>query len=225
MPAPGIMATAMIQRVYRRVTAGLALAFVVIVLVGVLPVAPALSRLLLVAEPPRRADAIVVLGGGVHDADMASVTTTARLVHGLRLHHHGYAPVVILTGGNPIDPSVPEAAVMARVAEEVGTQPDVLIVERVADRTATQGEAVARIARERGIRTILLVTSPEHSYRSVRVFKKTGLDVVSTPVVAARLPRLSLALRPRYVVERLCWMGTLGYESAAIALYWWRGWL
>lgn len=219
------MALAMIRRVARRLTVSLALAVVVIVLLGVLPVAPALFHLLLVAEPPRRADAIVVLSGGVVDAQMLGGATTARLVHGLRLHHRGYAPIVILTGANPITPAVPEAAVMARVAAEVGTKPEVLVVELAASRTATQGEAVARIARERGIRSILLVTSPEHSYRSVRVFRKTGLEVVSTPVVGARLPRLAVVLSPRAIFERVCWMETLAYESAAIALYWWRGWL
>jgi uncharacterized SAM-binding protein YcdF (DUF218 family) len=219
------MALAMIHRIYRRLTVALALVLVLVVLAGMLPVAPALFRLLLVAEPPRRADAIVVLGGGVYDAELPGSATTSRLVHGLRLHHRGYAPLVILTGGNPVDPAVPEAAVMAKVAEEVGTKPEVLVVERVAARTVTQGEAVARIARERRIRTILLVTSPEHSYRSVRVFKKTGLDVISTPVVAARLPRLSVVFWPRRVVDRLCWLGTLAYESGAIAIYWWRGWL
>ncbi len=138
----------------------------------------------------------------------------------------GIAPVVILTGGNPVDPSVPEATVMALVAEEVGSKPGVLVVERTAARTFTQGEAVARIARERGIRSILLVTSAEHSYRSVRVFRKTGLDVISTPVVAAA---------PAAAVDRAGASGTssracarsqgVAYESVALALYWWRGWL
>ena len=219
------MAPAMIRRVFRPVTGALALIFVLVVLVGVLPVAAALYRLLLVAEAPRRADAIVVLGGGVYDAQTLTAETTTRLVHGLRLHHHGYAPVVILTGGNPIEPATPEAAVMARVARELGTKPEVLVIERDAARTSTQGAAVARIASERGIRSILLVTSPEHSYRSVRVFRKSGLDVTSTPVVALRLPRLSIALSPRYIFMRVCAMGPIVYESVALALYWWRGWL
>ena len=218
------MALAMIQRVYRRVTSLLALVFVLLVLVGVFPVAPAMLHLLLVADPPRRADAIVVLGGGVYDAQTLAGETTTRLVHGLRLHHQGYAPLIILTGGNPLDPSVPEAAVMALVAQQIGTKPDILIVEREAARTAAQGEAVARIARERHIRSILLVTSPEHSYRSARVFRKSGLDVISTPAVT-RPPRLSITLRPHLVFERVCWMRPIAYESVALALYWWRGWL
>jgi uncharacterized SAM-binding protein YcdF (DUF218 family) len=220
-----MMTAAMILRAYRRATSVVAGLAVLVVLSGVLPVEPLLFRLLLVSEPPRHADAIVVLGGGIDDAKTLSAGTTTRLVHGLRLHRQGYAPVVILTGGNPVDPSTPESAVMARVARELGMSPDVLVVESVAARTAAQGEAVARIAHDRGIRSVLLVTSPEHSYRSVRVFRKTGLDVISTPAVALSLPRLSIVLGPRLVFERVCAMQAIVYESVALALYWWRGWL
>jgi len=191
----------MLARLYRRTASVLAVAVLVVILAGALPVAPALSRALLVRDALRPADAIVVLGGGIHDADLPSTSSTARLVHGLRLQHRGYAPVVILTVGNPDNPAIPEASVMARVAGELGIDRRVLIVERVADRTATQGEAVARIAKERGFRTLLLVTSPEHSYRSVRVFRKTGLEIVSAPVAPQKLPRLSIVISPRGIVE------------------------
>jgi uncharacterized SAM-binding protein YcdF (DUF218 family) len=215
----------MIRRLRRRVTGLLALAFLVTVLSGVFPVAAALWRLLVVAEAPRRADAIVVLGGGVLDEDTAGSGTLVRLVHGLRLHHRGYAPLVILTGGNPVRPEHPESQVMRKVAEEIGTRPDVLVVETVADRTATQAEAVARIARARGIRSILLVTSGEHSRRATLVFRKTGLEVISTPAIARRPPRLTIALHPRYVAERACALLPVSYEVTALGLYWWRGWL
>jgi uncharacterized SAM-binding protein YcdF (DUF218 family) len=215
----------MIRRTARLLTSAIALAVVTIVLMGVLPVTPLLHRLLLVADAPRRADAIVVLGGGVVDEELPGLGTTARLVHGLRLHHRGYAPLVILTGGNPVDPRIPEATVMRRVAEELGVKPDVLVVEISADRTATQGEAVALIARARGIRSILLVTSPEHSLRAARVFRKTGLEVISTPVVGRRPPRLSVQIHPLRVLERTRALIPWIYEGVGIALYWWRGWL
>ena len=196
-----------------------------LVLMGVLPVGPLLYRAMLVADPPRRADAIVVLGGGVVDEELPGLDTTARLVHGLRLHHRGYAPLVILTGGNPIDPRVSEAIVMRHVAEELGAKPEILVVEPNAIRTATQGDAVARVARARGVRSILLVTSPAHSFRAARVFRKTGLQVISTPVVGRRPPRLSIEARPLHIVDRVLALAPWGYEGAAIALYWWRGWL
>jgi len=215
----------MIRRAARLFTTTLALVVVTIVLLGVLPTGPLLYRLMLVRDPPRRADAIVVLGGGVFDEELPHHASTVRLVHGLRLYHRGYAPLVILTGGNPLDPRIPEATVMGRVAEELGVKPEALVIETVADRTGTQGPAVARIARARGIRSILLVTSPEHSFRAARVFRKTGLEVVSTPVAARRAPALSAAIHPLRVLERIVGLVPWGYEAAAIAIYWWRGWL
>ena len=215
----------MIRRAARLLATTLILFVFTIILMSVLPAGPVLYRLMLVADPPRRADAIVVLGGGVIDDDLASSSTTARLVYGLRLHHRGYAPLVILTGGNPVDPLVPESTVMRRVAEELGTKPEVLVVEMAAMRTVTQGEAVARIARARGVRSILLVTSPEHSFRAARVFRKTGLTVISTPVVARRPPRLSVTIQPLGVTGRMVGLVAWTYEGVAIGLYWWRGWL
>ena len=215
----------MILRVRHGIVQLMALGFLAIVLAGVLPVAPLLHRALLVNEAPRKADAIVVLGGGVHDEDLPAAGTTTRLVHGLRLFQRGYAPMVILTGGNPERPWIPEAGVMERVARELGFRPEVLIVEKVADRTATQGAAVATIARQHGIKTVLLVTSGEHSWRAARVFRKTGLEVISTPVTPQRPPRIALAWRPLAVMDRLRALVPLVYESAAIGLYWWRGWL
>ena len=215
----------MLARLYRRTASAIAVAALLVVLAGALPLGPVLYRALLVRDALRPADAIVVLGGGVYDVDLPSASTTARLIHGLRLHRRGYAPVVILTGGNPDDPELPEASVMARVAGDLGVSPATLIVERVADRTASQSEAVARIALARGFRTILLVTSAEHSYRSVRVFRKTGLEVVSAPVAPQKLPRLSVVIWPRRIADRLCALQPMAYELGALALYWWRGWL
>jgi len=215
----------MIRRAAHRTTALLAIVFVVIVLAGILPVGPVAYRLLVVTEEPRRADAIVVLGGGIVDDNLLGLQTTARLVYGLRLLHHGYAPLVILTGANPVKPQVPESVVMRRVAEDIGAAPQVLVVETDGERTATQGAAVARLARSRGIRRILLVTSAEHSYRASRVFRRTGLEVISTPVVPQRPPRLSIAVHPLDVTDRLVDLVPVLYESGAIVMYWWRGWL
>jgi len=214
----------MIRRATRWFSTLVMLVVMMLVVASILPVGGILYRVLLVADPPRPADAIVVLGGGVFDADTATTSTAARLVHGLRLYRRGYAPLVILSGGNPIDPRLPESVVMRKIAEELGAPPNVLLVETEAARTATQGDAVARIARARGIRTILLVTSPEHSRRAAHVFRKTGLTVISTPVARQRPPKLSIAYHPLEIMKRMTALLDFAYEGAATALYWWRGW-
>jgi len=44
-----------------------------------------------------------------------------------------------------------------------------------------QALSIADLARQRGLGSILLVTSPLHSYRAVRAFRRTGIEVVSAP--------------------------------------------
>lgn len=193
---------------------------------GVLPVGRWLEQPLVVSEPVRSADAIVILSGGITDNDTLSLTSTQRLVHGLRLFKRGLAPVVILTGANPDDPRVPEADVMAKVARELGIPPFSVIVDRDGERTATQAAAVARIARERNVRSILLVTSPAHSYRAVHVFRRAGLTVVAaTPAPKSTRTGRLIVLRPPDVLSRLGYLSPVIYEYGAIALYRWRGWL
>lgn len=216
----------MLYRAISPVTKTLAGFFLALLAAGILPVGYWLSRPLVERQLPRHADAIVILGGGVEDAETPSALTLYRLRYGLRLFRQGFAPLVILTGGNPLVPTVPESGVMARVAVmEFGISASSLIVEREAARTATQAQAVARIARERGIRSVLLVTSAIHSHRAARAFRKTGLEVISTPARANGPPLLRIALKPHDVLLRIGGLGTIGYEYGAILLYWWREWV
>ena len=212
------------ERAVRAVINTFAVLGMLLLVSGVLPVGHWLERPLVVSEPVRSADAIVILSGGIVDDDTLSLGSAQRVVHGLRLFKRGLAPVVILTGANPVDPRVPEADVMAKVALELGIPPSSVIVDREGERTATQATAVARIARARNIRSILLVTSPVHSYRAVQVFRRTGLTVVAATPVSRWTGQL-IVLRPPNVLGRLGFLSPVVYEYGAIALYRWRGWL
>lgn len=211
-------------RVARYVTNVLAILLVVFGLCGVFPVATWLSVPLATADALRRADAIVVLGGGVDDEQTVSPGTAYRLLYGLRLFKQGYAPILILTGGDPDNLRVPESEVMAGVARDFGVPPASLLVERESTRTVTQAQAVARIGRERGMRSILLVTSIQHSYRATRVFRRTGLEVISAPVVTRRQAP-GITITPHAVFSQSCGLGPALYEYGALVFYWWRGWM
>ena len=207
-----------------------AIGFVALIGSGVLPVASWLSHPLREWESPRHVDAIVILGGGVDDDETPNAGTLYRLFHGLRLFKQGYAPVIILTGGNPANPSVPESEVMAKVAmEQFGIPSSFLVIEREAARTVTQAQATAQIARERGIRSILLITSGLHSYRAARVFRKTGLQVVLPAGTKRQVARtqwgIAIKIKPYDILLRIGALGAVLYEYGAIGLYWWRGWI
>jgi len=204
----------------RNVLAAFAL---VILLCGVFPVAYWLSLPLGVDGPLRAAEIIVVLGGGVDDAETMSPSTSRRLVTGIRLWRAGFAKTVVLTGGNPADLAVPESEVMARAARAIGVPADALVIERHGMNTAEQAAAVARIAKAAGTNRVIVVTAHSHMYRATRAFRRAGLEPIAAPTAPApRRPRL-IEWKPHRVLGRICALDPLLYEYGALAIYWWRG--
>lgn len=204
----------------------------VLLLVTQTPLVGWAARSLAVYAPVERADAIVVLGGGVRFDGELTDPTLRRLVYALRLFRKGYAPVVILTGGNLEIPELPESEQMERVAKELGFAPGGFIVEREAKRTSEQAQAVARIVQDRQMRSVILVTSPTHSYRALLAFRKAGVQGIpgtADPFLTPREPRpwwkRWFAITPGEVLRRLNATEMLLYECVALAIYWWNGWI
>lgn len=141
---------------------------------------------LTLAQPPTKADAIVVLGGGVQCGTRTlEPTSFARLMRGLELWRAGYAPVITVSEqsnllGSPTCPkmSVLEGEIVRQLYPQGG--PELLTLRSV---TTTRDEAarVRDYARERGWQSILLVTSPSHSRRAAALFEAYGLRAVSVP--------------------------------------------
>lgn len=204
----------------------------VLLLVTQTPLVGWATRLLAIYAPMERADAIVVLGGGVRFDGELTDPTLRRLVYALKLFRKGYAPVVILTGGNPEIPELSESEQMERVAKELGFSPGDFIVEREAKRTSEQARAVARIIRDRQLKSVILVTSPPHSYRALQAFQKAGVQVIpgtADPFLTPRDPRpwwnRWFAITPGAVLRRLNATEMVLYECVALGLYWWNGWI
>ena len=128
------------------------------------------------------ADALVVLAG----------TRLARPLEGVDLYEAGYAPTIVLTY------EVPERAVIAAgqrgaplppIADEardvmikLGVPASAIIQPaRIHQNTAQEAQTVHALARERGWRRIIVVTSPYHLRRAGFAFRRelngTGVDV------------------------------------------------
>ncbi|GAA5533174.1 YdcF family protein [Deinococcus aluminii] len=155
------------------------------------PVLRAPLAALTLAQPPVQADAIVVLGGGVQcGARTLEASSLARLLRGLELWRAGYAPLLtvseqsgLLGPANCVKLSELERAHIAALYPTGG--PQVLTLRHV---TTTRDEAarVRDLARARGWRRVLLVTSPSHSRRAARLFTAQGVNVVSVPAGETR---------------------------------------
>jgi uncharacterized SAM-binding protein YcdF (DUF218 family) len=131
---------------------------------------------------PARVDAIVVLGG-----------PGDRLGKGLELADQGRAPVLAISEGLEVPPSL--CRPRSQAPRVICFQPDPL---------TTQGEAEAagRLARQYGWRSMVLVTTPDQDSRARIRFERCfggGLYVVTTPLPASQ------------------WAGQLAYQWAATA--------
>lgn len=147
-------------------------------MVAFTPLAAFCTRSLRVEQTPVRADAIVVLLASIQADNDFGTPSLERTLHGVALMRQKYAPRLILTQGVPPQGSHRIAAL--NLLQDLRIQCSVEVVGPVGD-THDEAVAVSRLARQKGWKRILLVTSPVHSRRAALVFAKTGLQVISTP--------------------------------------------
>lgn len=189
---------------------------VLTVLLGVCLLTPVLRgplQGLTVREVPVRADAIVVLGGGVGcGSGTLESSSLTRLVRGLELWRAGFAGVVTVSEQSGVlgprdcpKMSVLESGVVGRLYPQGG--PTVLTLRSV---TTTRDEVarVRELARQLGWRRVLVVTTPSHSRRALGLFRAQGVEAVSVPAAETRFDE-TLPLP----VDRLWAVRVLSYEG------------
>ncbi|HVK82591.1 MAG TPA: YdcF family protein [Kofleriaceae bacterium] len=134
---------------------------------------------LVVREPLRALDAIVVLGAPLVSGAAPSAVLVERARAAAALYHAGGAPLVVATGGvtqgaSPAKGARAEADVLAELLAAAGV-PDV-VVERVSRTTAENARYTAALVAPRGVRRVWVVTQPFHGRRAVRLFRTAGLE-------------------------------------------------
>ena len=132
-----------------------------------------------------RADAIVVLGGGVGRAWLRrkdvdpELLKSSRLAAGARAWLARRAPIVILSGGGE-DGS--EARTMASAITRLRVPASALVLEERSRNTQDNALFTAALARQRGVQHVLLVTSALHMPRARLLFCDAGMKVTPVPV-------------------------------------------
>jgi uncharacterized SAM-binding protein YcdF (DUF218 family) len=172
----------------------------VLYLFSVEPVANELTRL---AEAGVRStvrpevvyDAAIVLGGGIDPAASIGSGETElnaagdRVVAGYALFQSGRVRNLMLSAGGP-DPAEPvEADWAATLWRRLGVPGDRIVLERESRNTRENARWSVRVVRERGWKTLVLVTSAMHMPRAAATFRKAGLDVDLLPVDRRYGPR------------------------------------
>ena len=142
----------------------------------------------LTPKPIPKADAVVVLGGGLRPAlaprqGVEVAEGGDRLLTGLRLLRQNKAPL-LLTSGAQIsftagDPAPAEAVSARALAIELGVRPDQILINPTSRTTAEEARDIGELGRRRGWRRVLLVTSAFHMPRSLATFlQRSGLTVI-----------------------------------------------
>jgi len=145
----------------------------------------------LMPDPLPAADAVLVLGGGLvpplPPRRRVEVSDAAdRLLTGVDLIRQGKAPWLVVSGGRVTfasgDPSPPEATYAATLAASLGVPPERIVRSEAPRNTAEEAMAMRAIARERGWRTLLLVTSATHLPRSLATLRRAAPELRIIPV-------------------------------------------
>lgn len=175
----------------RLATAATMLALAVLLLGGNRWIALRLARSLewqnIPATPPPRAEAIVVLGGGLEPAfpprPWVQLTEPgSRILYAAKLYREGTAPLVIVSGGTVWPDVAPEAADMAEMLKFTGVPDSAIVLESNSLNTYENAVNVRQVLDSRGIHRILLVTSAMHMPRALLIFKHQGVEALPAPV-------------------------------------------
>ena len=123
-----------------------------------------------------RADAIVVLGGGIksptHLTPDADLTTAAdRGWHAARCYHAGRAPLILFSG-------VGEGPGMRRFLIDLKVPADKIVLETDSKNTYQNSLFTREKLKEIKAKRVLLVTSAWHMRRSLLVFKHMGVEAI-----------------------------------------------
>jgi uncharacterized SAM-binding protein YcdF (DUF218 family) len=130
------------------------------------------------------ADAIVVLGAAQYDGRPSPVLA-ARLDHALELWRDGYAPRIVVTGGKQVGDRFTEATASAEYLIARGVPDSAILREVQGTSTWESLAATARILRNRGLRSALVVSDPYHSLRARETARELGLDTHSSPTTTS----------------------------------------
>ncbi len=184
--------------------------------------------------PP--ADAIVVLGGGMHASRAPDGQVRLYMHHAsdrfeaaMEAWGAGRAPLVAFGGGGTgVDGTPGEGEWNRARAVARGVPPDRALCGPAARYTADESEGIAAELRARGVRRIIVCTSAMHMPRALRNYRNRGFEVIALPSdfatrgtaeafsPALLIPRgLALALTDSWAKERLGMLATPESQARA----------
>jgi uncharacterized SAM-binding protein YcdF (DUF218 family) len=128
----------------------------------------------------RHVDAIVVLGAAQYNGRPSAVLA-ARLDHAIALYKAGYAPYLVVTGGNLPGDLTTEAETGRRYAANRGVPADAILMEKTGGTTLESIRNVRTIFEAHGLHTALFVSDRTHMLRVLRQAADQGIEAWGSP--------------------------------------------
>ena len=129
-------------------------------------------------------DAIVVLGAAQYDG-RPSPQLQARLDHALELWNLNLASYIVVTGGKQEGDRFTEAETARKFFESSGVAGDLIFEENSGTTTYASLLAVSKVASQKKIARVLIVSDPFHLLRAKLIAKEVGLDATSSSTRAS----------------------------------------
>ncbi|MEW6614111.1 MAG: YdcF family protein [Thermodesulfobacteriota bacterium] len=184
------------------------------------PLPNLLSSYLTVRPDIKKADLIVVLGGGFYPTGELTLSSIDRAVKGIELYFEGKAGKMVFSGGNPkrFPGYISEAGSMAQIAENLRVPSGNIIIEKKSSRTYENAVKVNKIMHDLGLKDAILVTSSYHMLRAKLSFEHAGVIVYP----ASTAPAEKYITHP---LQRLLLFQAVLHEYMGLAYYKWKGWI
>jgi uncharacterized SAM-binding protein YcdF (DUF218 family) len=205
-----------LKRITSTINWTLWLAFLVVLVITLTPLTRYMLKPLRVREDIRKADAIVVLAGGIDQGRYLSLVSNQRLVRAAQLYFEGKAKKILFSGGIPEEIGVAEAKVMAQEARRLNIPAEDILLESQSRNPYEQVGEIRKIAGPLGWKSLLLVTSYSDMKLSLMIFGYAGLKVYPAPAdpyekyVDDPLGRLSLFKQLSVEFWRILYYKVLG---------------
>ena len=134
----------------------------------------------------RSADVIVVFGAGVDGSGQPSRSLRERLETGCRLYQQGYAPQMLMSGGQGEGVPVSESVAMMRAAVEMGVPESAIVLDEAGVNTLATVANCAGIADQLGWSSFLMVSHDYHLARIKMFCERAGLRAFTVPAEESR---------------------------------------
>ncbi len=177
-----------------------------------------LANPLKLSEVPKKADAIVVFGGGVGETGSPGKSTIERARYASELYHEGYADKIIFSSGYTYIYN--DAENMKILAFSMGVPLGDIILEQGANSTYENVLLSKKILDGHNWDSILLVSSPYHMRRAQLVFNKWDRE---RKVIFSPVEKSEFYDRQRGVtIEQI---RAIMHEYLGVLYYWFRGYI